>query len=944
MIVLNTPFCKLFGKIMDVLLTAMMSDQATVRSKSLKSIVQLLEGDSSILERNDKIVRQIIHRTLDPSPLVRDSAVTLLGRCLSMKASIEHDVYEILLARAADTASGIRKKSMKLLKDIYLNNKKRDIRTSIADALLHRINDTDEGVSELARSMFEEIWMSPYYQDSDAGDEPLQYKLALKDQVSLIVKTVQRGESVAGVLKSLLKTLLLNGAKSSAANFRVCRSMVATMFDIIIDVDDSMDETEVLTRQHILQTLSIFAEAGPKLFSPDQLKQLQPYIDNLSSTDDISIYRAVLVIYRLVLPVSSNVQKSFLSEVQDSLLKSVQKLAKKEQDELVGCLWMIDRVLHNTDRLSRVALSCLKGVYGSTRTDFNDPHQKAALGRVVRYVNIAGLFGKHCDFDEIQIKIFRQGFPEWKGDSVSGLIVDLFSQFTNPKQPLLLRKAALDGICSICQAWPKQYMKATVCSSFEIVFSEQNRDLENLVLQGFKAFMAREEKQSEAGVNALDGAADDTEPARLSGAIATNENDGVSTSLAQRYLKPILRIALSAQDLYALTAVELVASINRQGLVHPKESGPVLVALETSLNTNIAAIAFREHRTLHQKHETIVEKEYMKAVQQAFIYQRDVVGDPLGAITKPYTSKLRPLFDVIKISKGKIRKKFLGNLCSRVDFDPAKLDASADVPPHVQFSRFVIENIAFFEYTTIDELLHILGTMERIVKSTGTSIAHSLETEIFKVQIAPIDTSMYLDPNSMESFQPQPSLIDEKRLRQLSASAMILTALWQARTFLRRSYGSTPGIKQRDSKAKISLKDLAKSPIRLAFVSGDKFWEDVTKTMAALVSQDSMLSLCQEFVELMSVDQDFKIAASASDDDDADAAAAEHVHSDSDEDDFTDIPSTPGSNGRGRKRKSSTSGGQGGGSGSGSRPKKKSKSNGRRSRGGSIHSNEELWE
>ena len=49
----------------------------------------------------------------------------------------------------------------------------------------------------------------------------------------------------------------------------------------------------------------------------------------------------------------------------------------------------------------------------------------------------------------------------------------------------------------------------------------------------------------------------------------------------------------------ALTAIEVIASINRQGLVHPKEPGLALVALETSRNPVIAEVAFQKQYLLH---------------------------------------------------------------------------------------------------------------------------------------------------------------------------------------------------------------------------------------------------------------------------------------------------------------------------------------------------------
>ena len=45
----------------------------------------------------------------------------------------------------------------------------------------------------------------------------------------------------------------------------------------------------------------------------------------------------------------------------------------------------------------------------------------------------------------------------------------------------------------------------------------------------------------------------------------------MSTSIAQKYLGDITRIALGTTGHHAVIAVEVIVSICRQGLVHPKE-------------------------------------------------------------------------------------------------------------------------------------------------------------------------------------------------------------------------------------------------------------------------------------------------------------------------------------------------------------------------------------
>jgi len=882
---LNSQFCESFARVLTILLGSMSSEQATVRSKSMKSVNQVLETDPTILDREQAVLHLLLRCSNDPSVLVRDSALTLIGKCINLRPSLEGEMIPSILQRVNDSGIGVRKRAMKLSKDIYLRNPNADVRSSIADSLLHRVTDQDEGVQELARQTIEEVWMSPFYQPVSFEDSSAQFKLAMADHVALMVKTVQRGSGVATVLDKVLQNMLSNESKFAAANFRVCKALVATMFENIID--NSAIESNAPSARDALQVLTIFAKSNAKLFTPEQVQLLQPYIANVSGGDDLSIYRSVVIIFRHVLPHLSKVHNNFLASVRKELITAVTRMGKAILDDIVACLWIISSVLDDFQHLTRLVVSSLAGSQAMRNANFNDPAKPELIRKVSKLLLITGMFGKHCDLDP-QYESFQKAFPTWKdkNHSVSKLMTDTFAPFASPDQPLEVRKSAFDAIGMVCQSWPKNFNNANISTSFKEVFAEGNPVLEAIIMRAFKEFLLLEEKRSEAGNDALVGAA--AEGTAKLGVMGGGHGDGIAIGIAQQFLHDVTRIALAGKDDQALLATEVMASITRQGLVHPKECGPSLIALETSPNTKIADLAFRAHRALHEKHETILEKEYTKAIQLAYVYQRDVVKDHHGATLNPFAPKLHLMIDVLKISKVKNRKKFFENLCEKIDFDPAKLGLE-ELPHHLEFSQFIIENMAFFEYASVDELLSAISAMEKVVAGTGTGIAHAIETEIFHVSL---DQPTQVDENGQS--QPMEPTVDSTRLLQLAASSMMLSCLWQARSYLRRQYGLMTN--RRESKGKATTKDLNKAPTKAQGVTGDKFWEEVTSTMSALETEETMKSQCHAFVELLTVDQDFKIAAEADDE-----IGRVRLGTPS-EDEENGTPGPPGS-GRGRKRK-----------------------------------------
>ncbi|KOS17431.1 Protein rad9 [Escovopsis weberi] len=828
-ILLRSPLCESFGKILNILLSSMASDQATVRSKSLKSVNQVLETDPSILDSDPSVIQLILDCSSDPSTQVRDSALGLLGNCIQMRPHLQMPLTPKIIDRFQDAGVGVRKRAMKLARDIYLRNKNKELRSAIANGLLRRVQDPDEGVRDLARQMIEEVWFAPFYGNNGSA----QSQTAMTEHVALIIQTVKTG-SVTEVLDKVFQTILRPKDKPLEGPFAVCTRLVADMFGLI---DNPESEDGAPSGRDALQVLTIFAKAEPKLFNFEQVRLLKPHLASFSGVDELASFRAVNVIYKRVLPQLPTVHHEFLTE----------KL-------------------------------------GAGQLDVKRTNLLAA------YSIIVGSVGKHCDLDQ-QIAVFKARFPQWKGDSVPRLIVDILSPFTSPNQSLDARKASLEAIGLVCQSWPRNYVLAKVYTAFQQVLQEHVPILETMILRSFKEFLLTEEKRSEMSAES----AADGKKRELTVMGGTNFDD-VASATTQRFLPAITRIAVGSQDEHAFLAMEVLGSINRQGLTHPKETGVTLITLETSANRKIAELAFSEHRSLHEKHETVLEREYVKAVQSAFNYQRDVVRDARGATTEPFQSKLHLMMEVLKISKMKSRQRFLEKLCGQVDFDWTKLDLSGEIPPHVTFSRFIVENVAFLDYQTVGEVQTTVNTVEKIFTATGAAVAQAIESELFNVRL---DTEqgpeqdqamMAMTPTlqlALETAAAQNQAegqltteemalrapgeaptaaaaaatmaipVEPQRLRQFAASAMILLLLWEVRTHLRRLYGM--GASRHDSKAKALAKDLSKTPVKVQGIHGDKFWEEVASHMNGFESEAKMVQQCKAFVELMNVDKEFKV-------------------------------------------------------------------------------------
>ena len=855
----------------------------------------MLEKDPSLLERARNVKTLLIKCATDASPMVRDSALMLIGKCIQQKPALEQDFLKPILSLSDDTTATVKKRSIKLLKEIYTRNGSKEVKSIIMEYLLQRTNDDDKSVSEMASQILEEVWFSPFWKCSDnAAEISVDNKLALKEQMEFVIGTTRNGDGVGSSLVSLLQSLLGSATKSAPSNFKVCQKLVAAAFESMIDPEA---RPEGLEQKHIVQSLTVFAKADARLFDSEQLQYLQPYTSNLSNAEDSNLLKSVVVIFRCVLPVIPSVQQHILREIQSALFKNVQKLRKTELNEVAACLWTINIILNNAERLVKLIVSVIKHlrIYKVKDINQNDKDTKSAK----RCVQIVGAFGKHCKL-ESELRGFQEALAPWQWTSVSEIMINSIKPFTSNTQPLSLRLDALNSIGLLCQASPHHFNHADVSDVFQGALVEGQSDVQNIVLGNFRDFLAIQENQasSKPDLSQANGPAPTND--KLGASLKASEGDGASALIAQRSLRNILSIALASQDGTALTATEVIASINRQGLVHPKESGPALVALETSSNPAIAKVAYQAHADVHQQHESMFEREYMRAIAEAYRYQKEIVNDTSGFWTAPHMSKLHSTFEIIKSSKSKYQKKFISNFCAKIDFELDKLDLSGAVAASLQLSRFLIENLAFFDYRRMDELLHTISCMEKIVANTGPNVAHTINTEVFHVRVDAILGGS--DENGSGTVSHECAATAEvapQRLHQLTTASIILSCLWDTRTYLRKLYGLSSTTQAKEGKGNGKAKDVSKAPSKTPGISGDKVMAGIAERVKSLGSEERMMQQCSAFVELLSVDHKFRIAV------ESDEASAGRPKTPSGDEAGSPVPvSGGGSRGAGKRKRS----------------------------------------
>ncbi|PNS16054.1 Protein rad9 [Sphaceloma murrayae] len=888
LVTLRLPTCRLFTSVFNKLLSCMSSDQASLRSKSLRSVEDVLQKDPAILDRGTYVISNIVRCMTDSSPQVRDAALGLLSTCLQLRPQLDANAIEHILRRTEDSAANVKKRSIRLSKEIYLRNESIPMRSRIADSLIRCISDLEPTVVELARQSVEDIWISPFHALANADPDSARSKTKLAQQASLVVETVRRNANVALVLQDLLEDTMSPKSKAAAANIAVCKALVVLMVDAIVDESALPSRPSRVVTMH---SLSVFAQARPKLFTSAQLQPLLPYLKELTSSDDLQVYRWTIVILRCTLPHVSNLPQSVVAETQSSLLLTVPKLPALEMKEATSCLWTLSKMSGTVDRLVALSRSSMEGLKKRSSLNLTSAAPKE-IRAVEVLITLVGSCVNAFDLDD-QMSAFLQRFPESKAKQVVVLAINIVCPFTSPRALPGVRSAAVESILCMCQAWPKQYKRDDVCNALELIFSSQNEHLELVVMRAWRDFfvVGTDRRPAEDKANGSQPAAGAD---RIEQTYVASARDSASVAIAQRFMSHIIRVALSSVSELSSMAALVIINILKLGMVHPQEPGSALVALETSPNASIAKEAADMHGALFGKYESIFEKETVRALQRAFVYQRDTIKDVTGHTSQPPTAKLHLFWEVLKTCSAKVRRKFLLGICTHLNFDHGKLDMQGPTPNHVQLTSFCVQNLSLFDYSAHVDLLTLTEGIEKLFSSTGTAIAHGIEGSLLNNTIelangttssghvngisetanlaAPQGSDLPIRecatlPSNITTVAAQSKPVDADVLRSLAAGSQILLLLYELRTFLRRVYsmskgpGGPRGRPSRDlSKAK-DKEEKVKAPLRVpnATHMTERFLARTEEIVRAIDSVEGQRSICLQFQEKISIDDEVKV-------------------------------------------------------------------------------------
>lgn len=153
------PFSKSFDLYLKKIIIVVSETSIGIRTKAMKCLASIVEVDPSILTRKDMQIG-VSRKFLDASISVREAAVDLVGKYVLHDPELIVQYYDMLSARILDTGVSVRKRVIKILRDICIEYPNFTKIPEICVKMIRRVND-EEGIQKLVTEVFMRMWFTP---------------------------------------------------------------------------------------------------------------------------------------------------------------------------------------------------------------------------------------------------------------------------------------------------------------------------------------------------------------------------------------------------------------------------------------------------------------------------------------------------------------------------------------------------------------------------------------------------------------------------------------------------------------------------------------------------------------------------------------------------------------------------------------------------------------
>jgi len=718
----------------DVFLERIMATSAspsvTFRSKAIKALALVVAKDETVFFQ-DSVRKAIENRMHDSSPAVRDATLELVGKYVVERPDLAVAFLPQISARIADKGVSVRKRVIKLLKSIYLILNEEewiDLKVDISLRLISRINDEETSIKVLAMNALDELWFNQTA--GVASNVSLTSSILMK--VTAACKELP--SPVESVVKFIIKQYVKQGDAARQKFEQRCKEIVEHLIDQLMDVAPDCDQA--FRDVECIQTICILTFASPNLLEPNKALMLLPYLKGATTPSETLMVQYLLRIFRACVSLIPKSSSTFGEQLQRALLVLVNKPnlngGGAVLQELIACFCAV--VIHQTRDYDQL-LNVFKACEHRLRNDIKQLEDSSAIANtkslpVLMY--LVSTLVAHGQLDQLPTgqEHVREALKTISQDSMHVHIYNILLRIYDAKPAQKLKNITLTCLGFLYRAFPSLMTRRDSITLMDNVFNNHDEsDLQHRLLKLIVDSISNQIEQGQGGAELVD--AKEVDVNQLIGNVDTFPDSGVISAIVQRYLPQVTTLAQSTKPHIQKTAVDIISFTIKQGLTHPLECVPVLVALESSKDAAITSQVFALHTLLHVQRGNLVHCRFLETMNKVFDCHNNASGTSLlakGYSGNPSRSVLASWYTLLS-EKRVWRLAFLKSLIKSFSLDP-----HVDVIDRktICFQQYLAEALLTLELKTEEEAMVLIDSLNCSVGQSAYQTLQLLDGDPWK--------------------------------------------------------------------------------------------------------------------------------------------------------------------------------------------------------------------
>ncbi|CAN8236312.1 unnamed protein product [Cochlearia groenlandica] len=742
---LNSSFSRGFDKILHMLLASLRENSPIIRAKALRAVSIIVEADPEVL--CDKRVQLAVEgRFCDSAISVREAALELVGRHIASHPDVGLKYFEKVAERIKDTGVSVRKRAIKIIRDMCTSNPNFSEFTSACVEILSRISDDESSIQDLVCKTFYEFWFEepPGRHTQFASDSsiPLEVEKKTKQMVGLLRRTPNHQILVTIIKRALALDFFPQATKAAGINpvalasvRRRCELMCKCLLEKILQVEESSREEGELQALPYVLVLHAFCLVDPGLCTPasDPTKfviTLQPYLKSqVDSRIGAQLLESIIFIVDSVLPLIRKLPLSVTEDLEQDLKHMIVR------HSFLTVVHACVRCLCSVSKLAGKGVSTVKHLlqFFLNRLEAQGSDNNQIAGRSLFCL---GLLIRHGN-----------SLISTSGDKMFDLsgCLNLFKRHLR-MEDFNLQVRSLQALGFVLIARPEYMLEEDIGKIIESTLSDEaNGRMKMQALQNIFEYLLDAEKQL-ASDKASDNVVSPIEQGGHTVPVAAGAGDtNICGGIVQLYWDKILGRCLDFDDQIRQTALKIVEVVLRQGLVHPITCVPYLIALETDPQEANQKLAHHLLMNMHEKYPAFFESRLGDGLQMSFIFMQSisqVTSEPNQNPQQKGSTNMSGKNDQTSVSLtqarlgvSRIYKLIRGNRISRNKFMTSivrKFDNPAWSGSVIPFLMYCTETLALLPFTSPDEPLYLVYSINRVIQIRAGAIESNLKALLHK--------------------------------------------------------------------------------------------------------------------------------------------------------------------------------------------------------------------